>query len=390
MRHYHSPDFGLAIATIALVVIGLLMVSSASVVESFTSTGSNYYYSLRQLIFALVGVGAWLLTQRISYRRWENWAVYLFYGALLLLVVVLIPGLGYQIGGARRWLNLGLFTLQVSEPVKLALIVYLASWLAKESRLVGSFQKIGLPFVALLSIVTILVVLQPDLGTLGIIALIMLSIYWVAGAALRHIALIGGIGLAAFWLLIQVAPYRLNRILTFLDPSRDPLGIGYHINQALLAIGSGGLFGVGFGYSRQKYEYLPTASSDSIFAIIGEELGFVRAVLLIVLYGFLILRGIRIAHKAPDTFARLLATGITTWIGFQTAINMGAITGLLPLTGVPLPFISLGGSSLITTLIGAGILLNISKYTLYEGKKESSLGRWWHRWAHSATSATRR
>jgi len=389
MRNYHSPDFTLTIFTLLLLLFGLWVLSSASVVESFTATGHNYYYLGRQFIFALVGVILWFIAQRIPYHRWRKWANILLYIALGVMVLVLIPGIGYQIGGARRWFALGPVTIQISEIVKLAIVVYLAYWFSKESRYIRNFSKIVLPFIALIALVGLLMMLEPDLGTLGIIVLVMLSVYWVAGAAFRHIALIGGIGLAGFWFLIQIAPYRLARLLAFLDPSRDPLGISYHINQALLALGSGGLFGLGYGYSRQKYNYLPAASSDSIFAIIGEELGFIRTALLVLLYGVVIARGIRIAQKAPDTFSRLLACGITAWIGFQAIINMGAITGLFPLTGIPLPLISLGGSSLVITLVALGILLNISKHTTYEGK-EDSFSRWWNRWARSATSSPRR
>jgi cell division protein FtsW len=390
MKRYHAPDFALAIATIALVGFGLLVLSSASVVESFTATGSNYYYFVRQLIFALVGIGAWLFFQRFSYHKLGKWANTLLYIALGLLVVVLIPGIGYQIGGARRWISLGPVTIQISEVVKLAVIVYLAQWFSKENRFMGNFQRVTLPFIAMLALLGALIMLEPDFGTLGIISLIMLSMYWTAGAAFRHIALIGSMGVATFWFLIKVEPYRLSRLLAFLDPKRDPLGISYHINQALLALGSGGLFGLGLGYSRQKYNYLPAASSDSIFAIMGEELGFIRTMFLILLYGFIIYRGIRIAQKAPDTFSRLLATGITTWFGFQAIINMGAITGLFPLTGIPLPLISLGGSSLVLTLVGMGILLNISKYTIDDGKDKDSFSRWWNSWTRSAALFGRR
>jgi cell division protein FtsW len=224
-----------------------------------------------------------------------------------------------------------------------------------------------------------------------VVALIAGSMYFVAGASMTQIWTILGAGLAGVMTLIYAAPYRLRRLVTFLNPGADPLGAGYHINQALLAIGSGGLFGLGYGHSRQKFAYLPEAASDSIFAIIGEELGLIGAFFLVVVpFAIIVWRGLIIARSAPDTFGRLLALGLTAWIGFQAALNMGAIVGVVPLTGVPLPFISLGGTSLVFMLIGSGILLNISKQTIISQKDENPLYGWWEWWSYIANPRSRR
>lgn len=390
MRRGHPPDYFLALATIILVVFGLIMVSSASVVFSFETTGSNNFYFFRQAIFALVGIGAWFLVQRYDYRRLKKWAPYLFWIAIALLVVVLIPYIGLQVGGARRWIGLGPVTLQATEFTKLALIIFLAYFFEKNSRRMEDFRRVVVPFALILVSLGILIMVEPDLGTLGVIAAISLGMYWIAGAAFRHVAFLAGLALAAGWILIKMAPYRWGRILAFLDPTRDPLGIGYHVTQALVAVGSGGLLGLGFGHSRQKFNYLPQASSDSIFAVIAEELGFLKTLVLLALFAFLIWRGLRVARTASDSFGRLLASGIVIWISVQIFINVGSIVGLLPLTGVPLPLISLGGSSLVITLIALGILLNISKQTAEESDEEDPLSRWWHSWARASRASYRR
>jgi len=271
------------------------------------------------------------------------------------LFAVFIPGLGVRVLGASRWINLGFFVLQPSEFIKLALTIYLAAWFSTKEK--GRF----IAFLLLIGLVILLVMLQPDMGTAFIILFEALTIYFLSGGSVWHIlsfvplALMGGIGLAI------AEPYRLKRLVTFLNPETDTQASSYHIKQILIALGSGGLFGVGIGNSLQKYAYLPESTTDSIFAIIGEELGFVGAMLLILVIIFIIYRGFFIALRAKDTFGKLLAGGITAYLATQTIVNLGAQTALLPLTGVPLPFISYGGSALIINLVSIGILLNISR-----------------------------
>ena len=380
-RVHHKQDVYLAIATFALMVFGLIIVASASVVQSFEATGSNNYYFIRQLIYAAVGISAWWLFSRIDYRIWRRYATILLGIAGVLLILVLIPGLGVESGGAKRWIDIGgLFTVQASEVLKFALMIYLAYWFEQRANRMNSFYGTFLPFILLLGVVFLLVMQQPDLGSATLVALLAGTMYLVAGANWAQLGIIFGIGVAGIAALIQAAPYRLRRLLTFLNPGADPLGAGYHINQALMAIGSGGLFGLGYGRSRQKYNFLPEAASDSVFAIIGEELGLLGTVALVATYAFIVYRGLTIARQAPDTFGRLLALGATCLIGYQAVLNMGAIVGMIPLTGVPLPFISLGGTSLVVVLAATGILLNISRYTTEPHKDEALLGGWWNWW----------
>ena len=253
--------------------------------------------------------------------------------------------------------------------MKLTLILYLASWLEKREGNIKSIARVLLPFLVLVGVVAGLVMLEPDMGTTMVIILIAIAMFFSAGASWAEISLTGLLALIIGWILIYSSSYRWQRFLTFINPAKESTGAAYHISQALLAIGSGGLWGVGFGQSRQKYLYLPQAHTDSIFAIIGEELGFFRAAGIFILYIILGLRGFRIAQRAPDSFARFLAVGITSWLIFQTLINLSAMLGLLPLTGVTLPFISYGGSSLVINLIAVGILLNISRQANQSGVK---------------------
>lgn len=385
MRGYHRQDTILAITTFGLVVFGLIMVSSASVVQSLDNAGNAYYYLLRQGIYATIGLFLWWFFSKLDYHFLKKFASMMFFAAIICLGLVLVPGLSLEAGGAKRWIHLGPITFQVSEFVKLAVAVYLAWWFEKKGAAVKDLYKTFLPFVGVFLLIFLLIMQQPDLGTAMVVSMIAGSMYLVSGATWTQLGTLVGSGIFGVVMLIYAAPYRLRRLITFLNPGADPLGAGYHINQALLAIGSGGLFGLGYGHSRQKFAYLPEAASDSIFAIIGEELGLIGALSLVILpLSVIVWRGLVISRTAPDTFGRLLALGITAWIGFQGALNMGAIVGVVPLTGVPLPFISLGGTSLIFMLIGAGILLNISKQTIASQKDENPLGGWWEWWAYIA------
>jgi cell division protein FtsW len=275
-----------------------------------------------------------------------------------------VPGLSFAKNGATRWLKLGPASFQPAELLKIAMVVYLAAWFEKRNTELKSLWDGLIPFSVMLFIVSIVVVVfQRDLGTMMVLALAAVGMFYVAGIRLHHLALLAAGGLTLGWAAIIAFPHRLARLTAFLDPTKDATASGYHINQALIALGSGGILGLGLGKSIQIYGYLPEASNDSIFAVIGEEFGLIGALLIVGLFGLLVYRGIKVAAAAPDTFGRLLATGITLVFMFQAFINIAAMLSLVPLTGIPLPFISYGGSSLVIMLFSAGILMNISKYT---------------------------
>lgn len=339
------------------------MIASAGIYYSHTRFGDQYYFFKHQLLFGVIpGLVILYIVQKINYNFWKKISFPLFIISLIFLVLVFIPGFGSRIYGASRWLKLGPFSFQPSEMLKLSIILYLAAWLESRAEKVKDFYEGLMPFASVVGLVSFLLIKQPDIGTLGIIIAISISIFFVSGATFRHMSMIGISGIAALAILVKMESYRMSRFLVFMHPELDPRGIGYQINQALLAIGSGGFFGVGLGHSLQKFNYLPEPVGDSIFAIIGEELGFVGCIVLVALFVYLAILGLRIAKNAPDRFSKLTVVGIITWIIFQAFVNMAAISGIMPLTGVPLPFISYGGTSVIFLLIGAGILLNISKY----------------------------
>lgn len=364
-----TPDYALIGCFFLIIFVGLVMLTSASSVVSFQKFGTTYFYITHQLLLGLIpGLFLFYIASRVDYHIWERLAPFFLILSVGLLVLVFIPGLGFGAGGAQRWVHFGPIVFQPSEIVKLTFLLYLAAWLAKRKGSTIHDLSYGfVPFVVLVGSVSLLVVLQPDMGTMGIIALMAAMMYFMIGAPLSHLGLIGLGGVALFFTLLHVAPYRMERFTVFLNPGLDPLGNGYHINQALLAIGSGGIFGRGFGLSRQKYAYLPEVVGDSIFAVIAEELGFFLAIGLIALFVFFAIRGLRIARRAPDTYGFLIAVGIVSWIFFQAFINIGAMLAVLPLTGIPLPFISYGGSALVIGMTAIGILVNISR----QGRQES-------------------
>ncbi len=360
----HTADKPLFYITLALLGAGFLILASASVALAQKNFGSIGYYVLRQLLYGgLIGIPVLLLFSRIPYRVWRKLAVPLMLISFLLLALLFIPDLSFSYGGARRWIKLGGFTFQPSEILKFSFIAYLASWLTARRQDLTSISYGLLPFATMLSIVGMFLIMQPDIGTLGVVVASAGILYFLGGGRISQIITLGVFGLSALYFLIQMAPYRIARVLVFLNPSLDPQGIGYHITQASIAIGSGGFWGMGFGRGIQKYSYLPEPLGDSIFAIFTEELGFIGSVALICLFALLLWRGILIAKRAPDTFGKLLAAGLSVEITVQAFINMAAISGLLPLTGIPLPFISYGGTSLVMTLASIGVLLNISKHT---------------------------
>ncbi|MBI4133487.1 putative lipid II flippase FtsW [Candidatus Uhrbacteria bacterium] len=366
-RHATSrakPDLVLLALIAGLVVFGMVMLASASGPLGLARFGDAYYFVKHQLLYGVVpGVIALLVMMRIPYRVWKRAALPLLVFSIVLLVLVFIPGIRAEFGTARSWIQLGPFSMQPSEVVKLTFLLYLAAWLEVRGEAgVRSFRTGLVPFLVVLGAVMGLLILQPDTGSMSIIVIESLVVYFIAGAALPHLIAIGGGGLALLALLIKISPYRAARLMTFLHPELDPQGVGYHINQALLAAGSGGLLGLGLGHSRQKFQYLPEVQGDSIFAVMAEELGFLFGAAFIALLLLLLWRGLRTVAEAPDQFGKLVGVGILTWITFQAFLNIGAMIGIMPLTGVPLPFVSYGGTALVTVLAASGVLLNISKH----------------------------
>lgn len=349
-------DLPLLITTVILVIFGLLLVYDVSAIQGLKYFKDSYYYIRQQLIWVVIGVISLIFFSYFDYRRFNKLAIPLLLFSILFLLAVFIPGLGVAGGGAHRWFRIGQLTIQPAEIIKLTGVIFLASVFAKKVR--------ALPVLGLVFTVTLITaIFQRDLGTSFVFVATSVLLYFASGGPIWQLLLGLPAGGAALAILIFTSSYRSNRILAFLDPFSDPQGFTYHISQVLIALGSGGLFGLGLGNSRQKFEYIPEVSTDSIFAIIGEELGFLGAVLVIILFLSIIIRGLRISEKCEDKFGKILALGLTCWLGIQVCINLSSMTALLPLTGVPLPFISYGGSALVVNLTAVGILLNISKQT---------------------------
>lgn len=350
-----------------ILIVGLLTLSSASTSLSYQRFGNNYYYFLRQILFgALPGLVFMYIFSRIDYHKWQTISPLLVLGGILLLVAVLIPGIGFKVGGARRWINFGSFLFQPAEFIKLAMIIYLASWYDKRQHQSQDLYYGFLPTLAIVGLVAGLIILEPDIGTMLVLAVIAGVMFFIGGVRMRYIYATAALALVVLWILVKAEPYRAERFLAFLNPDSATQSIAYQLNQAKIGIGSGGFWGVGFGQSRQKYSYLPEPIGDSIFAIMAEELGFIRILLVLILFLFLAFRGLKIARNAPDTFGKLVVAGITSWIIFQALINIGGITGTIPLTGIPLPFISYGSTALTLSLAAMGIILNISRVTTFE------------------------
>ena len=367
-RERHEAAFPLLLAVLALTAIGIVMVYTASSVRSYFSSADPAAQGLEQLAWAGLGLAGLFVAMRIDFRHLRYLAIPIYVITLVLLVVVLVPGIGAEINGSRRWIVIpGVGTLQPAEFAKLALVLYLAHWLDRRGRAVRSFWNGLVPFGLLVAPGFFLIAAEPDLGTAGVYVIVAVSIFFMAGANLLYLgAIVAGVAGAA-WLMISATQYQLARVQTFLDPFRDPLDGGYNTIQALLALGLGGITGLGLGESRQKYLYLPAPSTDFIFAIIGEEWGLVGTLTVVALFVVIAYQGYRIAIKAPDTFSGLVACGITTWLVVQACINMAVVTALMPVTGIPLPFISAGGSALTINLAAVGILLSISRETTQTG-----------------------
>ena len=361
-RKKNKPDYILILTVGILLLLGIIILASVSAPLSQEKFGSPYFYLFRHLLVGLLpGILLGYLAFKMPLSFFKKWAPVLLIINLFFLVMVFIPGIGISFGGANRWVDLGFISFQPSEFLKLSFILYLAIWLSKRSEKIKEFGSTFIAFAIILGLISLLLILQPDISTLGIIIASGVLIYFLAGTPLKHTFLILSTSLAVLFLLIKIAPYRLERVLVFLNPDLDPMGLGYHINQALIAVGSGGILGTGLGMSIQKFGFLPQPMTDSIFVIFAEEVGFIGSVVLISLFLILAWRGFQIAKEVQDKFSKLACVGITFWITFQAFVNIGSMIGILPLTGIPLPFISYGGSALVAELIGIGILLNISK-----------------------------
>ncbi len=359
-----NPDYVFLGLAGALLLLGFVLLTSASGPVAIQKFGDAYWYVKHQALFGLLpGALLFYAGYRIDYRFWRTHAGWLFAASLLLLLLALIPGVSGDWSASRSWIHVGGFSLQPVELVKLTLVIFLAAWFEAAGDRGIAVPAAGLlPFLAATGAAALLIVLQPDLGSLMVVAAAALTVYFAAGAPWLHLAGLGGAGGAALWLLVKTAPYRTARLMTFLHPELDPQGIGYHINQAFLAIGSGGWIGLGLGHSRQKYLYLPEVVGDSIFAVAAEELGFVVTLAILALFAVFFWRMIRIAADAPDDFGRLTAAGIAGWIFFQTMFNIGSMVGIMPITGLPLPFVSYGGTALMVLLGAVGVLANISSH----------------------------
>lgn len=356
MKKSYSNNYSRLIIFLSLFVslLGVLAIYNASIVESFNTFGDKYHFAKAQLSWVFIGLIVFFIVSKIQPEYYKKIAFPLFVGTMILMVLVIIPGIGTKLQGARRWLSIGPAIGQPSELLKISLVIYLAFWLETKRTIKNFFILSG----SCLG----LIMLQPDLGTAMVVAVICFGLYYISGSSSKELLISTGIGLSVLLVLIVSSPYRLDRMKTFLDPTSDKQGRSYHINQVLLGLGSGGFWGVGIGRSKQKYSYLPEATTDSIFTVIGEETGFVGSVLLIVLLLFLVQISFAVASDAGDRYRQLLASGVALLLAAQSFINLSSMVALIPLTGIPLPLISYGGSSTLITFVALGILTSIANH----------------------------
>ena len=360
-NNHNHIDFMLLGTVLALTTIGFIMVFSASAVLAQQRYGDNLYFFKRQLIYGVLGICAMFILSKLDYRRLRPLAYPLLFISVFLLVLVYTPGIGLKVGGARRWIHLGHVTFQPSEFTKLSLIIYLAYYFSKKKETIKEFKKGLLPVLLITGLLIAFIYPQPDFGNAMFLSLLLVTFLFIAGARLIHLGILGAMALPVALYAVFHAGYRYRRLVAFIDPWKNPRSTGFQIIQSFLSFGSGSLFGCGLGNGQQKLFFLPAPHTDFILSVIGEELGFFGVFIIIILFMFLLLRGFRIAYLAQSSFASYLALGITLMIGLQTVINLGVVMGLLPTKGIPLPFLSYGGSCLFITLAGVGILLNISK-----------------------------
>jgi len=359
-RQKKEADFWLVAATLGLLTLGIVMVLSSSAYAAYNSFGDTYYYFRRQLIWALLGLVCMFIASHVDYRKLEPLTLPFLGLAVLLLLAVLVIGVTSH--GASRWIGFGPLTVQPSEISKLAIVLFFALYLSRAGKNIQTLRGLA-PALLVLGAVAGLIMLQPDLGTTIAVALTVFVMLAAAGSTVPQLAALTAAGLVGVAGAIYLEPFRMRRAMAFINPEYDPLGAGFQIIQSILALGSGGLFGVGLGNGKQKLLYVPERHTDFIFAIIGEELGFLGAFLVLALFFILIWRGFRMALKIPDSYGGFLAVGLTSMIGLQALINIGVVSGSLPVTGITLPLVSYGGSSLVLTLVSIGILLNISRHT---------------------------
>ncbi|MFC1678334.1 putative lipid II flippase FtsW [Patescibacteria group bacterium] len=360
---YHEPDKSLIYSIVLIILFGLVSLSSASSIFSYTKYGDAYYLFKHQLFGMTLGFLAFWYFSRVDYHYWKKYAFTFLIVSIGLLLLVFIPALRPDWGHARSWIEIFGMSLQPSELVKISFLLYLAAWLEqRKDELHDVSQGIG-PFVIILGLIAFLMLLQPDIGTLSIIAITSLIVYFVGGGSMKHILIIVMIAIIIFSIMIIIKPYQQDRFKCLFNPDYSKQDICYQTNQSLIAVATGGLWGRGIGESRQKYLYLPEVSSDSIFAVISEEIGLIFSSILIFIYFYIFYRGYLIAKYAPDDFGKILAIGIVSWVAIQAIINIGGIINILPMTGVPLPFISYGGSAILAAMVAVGILVNISKQT---------------------------
>ena len=363
----HRYDYLLIITAAALSIVGLMMIYSATFALGYQLHGQPIYFFIRQLLWMGLGTLGLIFFARIEYHTWRRFSIPIMAVTMFLLMLVL--AVGDERFGGQRWLFNG--SIQPSEISKLAIIIYIADWLSSKGDQIRKVSYGLIPFAILLGVIAGLIVLQRDLGTATLIAATALAMFFIAGGNLVQILISGLLGGVTLYLLITRSPYRMARLTAFLDPlNSDPLGNGYQIRQILIALGSGGLTGLGLGASRQKFGYIPASHTDGIFAILGEELGLIGAVVVIGLFAFFAYRGFRIALAAPDAFGTVLASGITCSLIIQALINVGVVTASLPFTGIPLPFISFGGSSLVVSMASVGLLLAVSRQTMPDEDSE--------------------
>jgi len=357
-----SSDKVFLIYVAMILAFGLVMLTSASAPVGYERFNDAYYFIKNQIFKGVIpGIILLIIASKIYYDKWRQYSWWFYGFSLLLLVLVFIPGIGFELNGAHSWVDLGLIGFQPAELAKLAVIIMGAFLLSDKRRDLSDWQTGLLPILVILLIPCLLILVQPDLGTLSILGVIIFGMLYLARVPKIYLIVLGLLGIIAVAIMVFAAPYRMQRFTTFLHPELDPGGVGYHINQSFLAIGSGGWYGLGVGHSRQKFQYLPEVTADSIFAVVAEEIGFIFSSLIIVLILILGWRGLKVAKCAPDDFSRLVVGGVIIWIVWQSFLNIGAIIGIMPLTGVPLPFVSHGGSALSSLLLAVGIVLNISK-----------------------------
>lgn len=361
MARRYAPDYILFSSMLALLVVGLVMVFSASAVYASELYGRPWMFLLKQLLWVTIGLAGLFALLQLDYRKLRLPAP--IFTAVFSISVLLVTVLFMDASrNTHRWLKLDSFSIQPSEFSKLVLILFLAYFLERQRDVINDFRRTLLPAGLITTVLFVLVVVEPDLGTAALLALIAVAMFFVAGLQFRYLAFLGALGVPVLAFLIVLEPYRLERVKSFLDPTADPHGTGFQAIQSLMAVGSGGVTGVGLMQGKQKLFYLPEAHTDFIYAVVGEELGLLGALLVAALFGVIAWRGLRIASRAPDLFARLLAVGVTVMVVGQAFINISVVLALLPTKGIPLPYISYGGSDVLVMLLGMGLLLNISQH----------------------------